>query len=163
MLIKNIKFKYGKTLFQLEFSSNITVLLGNSGLGKTYLGNALATYSTYLNNTNDFSGCTFIDDSIKNKFYIQYFNYKTKNLFNQLQEQEFTLVVIDNCDVILDEETIHWINVDTKNQYLLFARNTNGLSVKLHSLLTLDHNKKDDIVTENSLSPQRSWGERSKQ
>lgn len=69
MLIKNIKFKYGKTLFQLEFSSNITVLLGNSGLGKTYLGNALATYSTYLNNTNDFSGCTFIDDSIKNKFY----------------------------------------------------------------------------------------------
>ena len=123
------------------------MLLGNSGLGKTYLGKALATYSAYLNNTSDFSGCTFIDDSIKDKFYIQYFNYETRNLFSQLQEQKFTLIVIDNCDVILDQETIHWINVDTQNQYLLFARNTNDLSVKLHSLLVLEHNKKDDIVT----------------
>lgn len=147
MLIKNIKFKYGKTLFQLKFSSNTTVLWGNSGLGRTYLGNALVIYSIYLNDTNDFSGCTFIDDSIKNKFDIQYFNYKTKSLFNQLQEQEFTLIVIDNCDAILDQETIHWINVDTKNQYLLFVRNTNDLSVKLHSLFTLDHNKGDNIVT----------------
>lgn len=147
MFIENIKFKYGKTLFQLKFLSNITVLLGNSGLGRTYLGNALAIYSIYLNDTNDFSGCTFIDDSIKNEFDIQYFNYKTKSLFNQLQGQVFTLIVIDNCDVILDQEAIHWINVDTKNQYLLFARNTNDLSIKLHSLFTLDHNKEDNIVT----------------
>jgi len=98
--------------FDLVFHDTITIIGGESGVGKTVLFKALENDSILGNieaiclNYDDITSdiIDIILDSAKNK-----------------------LIVIDNANVILTPEQMFKISIDKNNQYIIFAHSIQGL------------------------------------
>ena len=68
---------------------------------------------------------------------IRLFNYKTEDFHENLRKCRGRLVVIDNADLLLDDGDRRFINFEAGNQYLLFARNCDGLNLSAGSFMLL--------------------------
>lgn len=102
------------------FTNNITILMGDSGSGKT------ASFS-------------FIQESMaldSRIFCINYLDYQ-KNIKEIISHTEKKLIVIDNADILLDDETRKYISLDDKNQYLIIGRNPKNLFATKENLYEL--------------------------
>ena len=97
-------------LVNFTFKNNITILLGDSGTGKT------ASFSFIRE-------CMAINPKI---LCLNYLDYQ-KNIKNIISQSEGKLIVIDNADILLDDETRKYISLDDKNQYLIIGRNPKNL------------------------------------
>ena len=103
-----------------KFTSNITVLTGFSASGKT------AVFSLIRE-------CMAINPDILCLNYLDY-QRDIKNLISQVQGK---LIVIDNADILLDDETRKYISLDGGNQYLIIGRNPKNLFATKENLFEL--------------------------
>lgn len=102
------------------FKNNITILMGDSGTGKT------ATFSFIRE-------CMAINPRI---LCLNYLDYQ-KDIKEILHNTEGKLVVIDNADILLDDDTRKYISLDDKNQYLIMGRNPRNLFATKENLFEL--------------------------
>lgn len=120
MIYREIQFKAAPFSYYLEFSDRITLVRGDSATGKTYLYQMLED----LKLTDPYQE-------------IRLFNYKSVDFHNNLKQCIGKFVVIDNADLLLNDEDRKFINFETENQYLLFARNCDGLNLSAESFTVL--------------------------
>lgn len=114
-------------VIDFEFTNNITILMGDSGTGKS------AVFS-------------FMQESAAFEPRILCINYLdvNKNLESMLKETEGKLVVIDNADILLDDDLRKYIAFDEKNQYLIIGRNPNNLMATQENFFELVNEKKGE-------------------
>ena len=92
------------------FTNNITILMGDSGTGKT------ATFSFIRE-------CMAIDSRI---LCLNYLDYQ-KDIMTIISNTQGKLIVIDNADILLSDDIRKYISLDDKNQYLIIGRNPKNL------------------------------------
>ena len=102
------------------FTNNITILMGDSGTGKT------ATFSFIRE-------CMAVNSKI---LCLDNYDYQ-KDIKEIISQTEGKLVVIDNADTILNEEDKKYISLDNKNQYLIIGRNPKNLFATKENLFEL--------------------------
>ena len=102
------------------FTNNITILMGDSGTGKT---------ATFL----FIRECMVINPQI---LCLDNYDYQ-KNIKEIIRQTEGKLVVIDNADILLDDDTRKYISLDDKNQYLIIGRNPKNLFATKENLFEL--------------------------
>ncbi len=94
--------------------------MGDSGTGKT------AAFSFIKE-------CMAMNPKI---FCLDYFDYQ-KNVKEMICEAKGKLIVIDNADILLDDDTRKYISQDNKNQYLIIGRNPRNLFATKENLFEL--------------------------
>ncbi len=114
-------------VIDFTFDNNITLLMGDSGTGKT------ASYSFIKE-------CMSINPDI---LCINYLDYQ-KDIGEMIRSATGKLIVIDNADVLLDDSIRRYIALDDKNQYLIIGRNPHNLFTTKDNLYELTSEKKDD-------------------
>lgn len=97
-------------VLDFEFTSNITILTGDSGTGKT------ASFSFIKE-------CMALNPDIMCLNYLDY----QKDIKSLIKDATGKLIVIDNADVLLDDDARKYIALDDKNQYLIIGRNPKNL------------------------------------
>lgn len=102
------------------FKNNITVLMGDSGIGKT------AAFSFVRE-------CMAVNPKILCFNYLDY----QKDIKEVICNTEGKLIVIDNADILLDDDTRKYISLDDKNQYLIIGRNPKNLFTTKENLFEL--------------------------
>lgn len=106
------------------FTNNITILMGDSGMGKT------ATFSFIKE-------CMAVNPRI---LCLNYLDYQ-KNIKEIISNTEGKLIVIDNADILLDDDARKYISLDDKNQYLIIGRNPKNLFATRENLFELVNRK----------------------
>jgi hypothetical protein len=94
--------------------------MGDSGTGKT------ASFSFIKE-------CMALNPDI---LCLNYLDYR-KNIKEIIRNEAGKLIVIDNADILLDDETRKCISLDDKNQYLIIGRNPKNLFATKENLFEL--------------------------
>ena len=111
-------------IVDFRFTNNITILTGDSGTGKT------AAFSFIRE-------CMAVNPNI---LCINYLDYQ-KDIRDMISRVDGKLVVIDNADILLDDDTRKYISLDHKNQYLIIGRNPKNLFATKENLIELASRK----------------------
>lgn len=114
-------------VIDFNFTNNITILTGSSGTGKT------ASFSFIRE-------CMAVNPEI---LCINYQDYQ-KNIRKLIEGEKGKLIVIDNADILLDNDTRKYISLDDKNQYLIIGRNPKNLFTTSDNLFELVSEKKGE-------------------
>ena len=121
-VISSIHESYNGILYNIDFTDNLLVLMGDSGEGKSFLWQ-------------------FFDSlrAIEKYKYISTFNYKDMNvdLSSVILGSSKRLFVIDNADILLNDDLREYIALDYSNQYLLIGRNPRCLLLMNNNLAQL--------------------------
>ena len=125
MKSKPIVMEYFSTVhtsfvLDFKFTSNITILTGDSGTGKT------ASFSFIKE-------CMAINPDI---ICLNYLDYQ-KNIGDIIKNVSGKLIVIDNADLLLNDDMRKYIALDDKNQYLIIGRNPKNLFTTKENLFEL--------------------------
>lgn len=112
-------------IVNFDFTNNITILTGSSATGKT------AAFSFIRE-------CMAVNPDI---VCINYQDYQ-KDIKKMIAEENGKLIVIDNADILLDDDTRKYISLDDKNQYLIIGRNPKNLFTTKDNLFELVSEKK---------------------
>lgn len=107
-------------ILNFDFTNNITILTGSSATGKT------ASFSFMRE-------CMAVNPNIMCINYQDYY----KNIKKMISEETGKLIVIDNADILLDDDTRKYISMDHKNQYLIIGRNPKNLFATQENLFEL--------------------------
>ena len=111
-------------IVNFKFTNNITILMGDSGTGKT------ATFSFIRE-------CMAIDSRI---LCLNYLDYQ-KDIMTIISNTQGKLIVIDNADILLSDDIRKYISLDDKNQYLIIGRNPKNLFATKENLFKLVNEK----------------------
>ena len=114
-------------VIDFNFTNNITILTGSSGTGKT------ASFSFIRE-------CMAVNPEI---LCINYQDYQ-KDIRKLIEGETGKLIVIDNADILLDDDTRKYISLDDKNQYLIIGRNPKNLFATSDNLFELVSKKKGE-------------------
>lgn len=114
-------------IVDFTFTNNITILTGKSGTGKT------AAFSFIKE-------CMALNPDI---LCLNYLDYQ-KNILDILQSVNGKLIVIDNADILLNDETRKYISLDDRNQYLIIGRNPRNLFATRENLFELVSEEKGE-------------------
>lgn len=74
---------------------------------------------------------------------LNYLDYQ-KNIGDIIRNTERKLIVIDNADILLDDDTRKYIALDDKNQYLIIGRNPKNLFATKENLFELVSEKQGE-------------------
>lgn len=107
-------------IVDFTFASNITILTGDSGIGKTAMFSFIKE-------------CMAVNPKI---FCLNYLDYQ-RNIKDIISNTEGKLIVIDNADILLDDDMRKYISLDDKNQYLIIGRNPKNLFATRDNLFEL--------------------------
>ena len=107
-------------VLDFKFTSNITILTGDSGTGKT------ASFSFIKE-------CMALNPDI---ICLNYLDYQ-KNIGDIIKNASGKLIVIDNADLLLNDDMRKYIALDDKNQYLIIGRNPKNLFTTKENLFEL--------------------------
>ena len=107
-------------VLDFNFTSNITILMGDSGTGKT------ASFSFVKE-------CMAMNPDIMCLNYLDY----QKDIADIIKKANGKLIVIDNADVLLDDDVRKYIALDDRNQYLIIGRNPKNLFATKDNLFEL--------------------------
>jgi hypothetical protein len=120
------------TSFEVDFifTNNITILIGNSGTGKS------VSFSFLLESKSE-------DDRL---LCLNYTDIKS-NIKEILEEAEGKLIVIDNADVLLTNEMRRFIAFDARNQYLIIGRNIDNFLATEDNLFELESTEEKERIT----------------
>lgn len=120
IIMEHFSTVHSSFIVDFTFKNNITILMGDSGTGKT------ATFS-------------FIRECMAVNSKILCFNYLDyqKDIKKAISNTEGKLIVIDNADILLDDDTRKHISLDGKNQYLIIGRNPQNLFATKENLFEL--------------------------
>jgi len=110
VVLSTIETRHTSFEVKINIESNITFVVGESGVGKSAL-------------------FTFLEELAAEDNRIRCINYldQKKNYKNTIRLSKAKLFVIDNADILLDDAIREYIALDTKNQYLIIGRNPKGL------------------------------------
>ena len=111
-------------IVNFKFTNNITILMGDSGTGKT------ATFSFIRE-------CMAIDSRI---LCLNYLDYQ-KDIMTIISNTQGKLIVIDNADILLSDDIRKYISLDDRNQYLIIGRNPKNLFATKENLFELVNKK----------------------
>ena len=111
-------------IVDFTFTNNITLVMGESGIGKTAAFSFIREYMA----VNPKILC------------LNYLDYQ-KNVKEVLKDIEGKLIVIDNADILLDDDARKYISLDDKNQYLIIGRNPKNLFATKENLFEFVHQK----------------------
>ena len=126
MIYKHITFKAEPFSYDLEFDDRITLVGGDSGVGKTVLYEMLED----IRLTEEYKA-------------IRLFNYRSDDFQEAIKKCRDSVIVVDNADNLINDEVRKFINFELSNQYMLFLRNCDGLNVsdKSFKVMNFDNNK----------------------
>ncbi len=110
IILDTIQTKHTNYYVDIKVDSNVILITGDSGEGKSAVFSFLQELSTE-------------DNRIKCFNYIDY----NKRYKNSIKTSKGKLFVIDNADILLDDNIRKYIATDTQNQYILIGRNPTGL------------------------------------
>lgn len=127
MIFDKIEFDKRPFHVALKFFDRISILLGDSGTGKTFLYKAIDSYR------------------IANNLPIVLFNNRTFKFHEMLREVNNSLVIIDHAEEILSYEDKMFINLHKNCQYLIIGRNYEGLFINPNNLLVV--NKSENVLS----------------
>ena len=94
--------------------------MGDSGTGKT------AAFSFIRE-------CMAVNPNI---LCINYLDYQS-DIQDMIRRSDGKLIVIDNADILLNDDTRKYISLDDKNQYLIIGRNPKNLFATKENLFEL--------------------------
>lgn len=114
-------------ILNFDFTNNITILTGASATGKT------ASFSFIRE-------CMAVNPDI---VCINYQDYQ-KDIKKLIAKETGKLIVIDNADILLNDDTRKYISVDDKNQYLIIGRNPGNLFTTRDNLFELVSKKRGE-------------------
>ena len=134
-VMKHFSTVHTSFAIDFTFTNNITILTGHSAVGKT------AAYSFIRE-------CMAVNPKIVCLNYLDY----QKNVKEILMQIKGKLIVIDNADILLDDETRKYISLDGDNQYLIIGRNPKNLFTTKDNLFELVSETTDE-VTEFRIQP----------
>jgi predicted ATP-binding protein involved in virulence len=117
VVMEHFSTVHSSFIVDFTFKNNITILMGDSGTGKT------AAFSFIQE-------CMAINSKI---LCLNYLDYQ-KNIQEIIRDAEGKLIVIDNADILLDDYTRKYISLDDKNQYLIIGRNLFATRENLYEL-----------------------------
>ena len=120
IVMEHFSTEHTSFVLDFEFTNNITILMGDSGTGKT------ASFSFIKE-------CMALNPDI---VCLNYLDYR-KNIGDIIRNTEKKLIVIDNADVLLDDDIRKYIALDDKNQYLIIGRNPKNLFATKENLFEL--------------------------
>lgn len=127
IVMEHFSTEHTSFVLDFEFTNNITILTGDSGIGKT------ASFSFIKE-------CMALNPDIVCLNYLDY----QKNIGDIIRKTEKKLIVIDNADILLDDDTRKYIALDDKNQYLIIGRNPKNLFVTKENLFELVSEKQGE-------------------
>lgn len=107
-------------IVDFTFVNNLTILMGDSGTGKT------AAFSFIKE-------CMAVNPKI---LCLDNYDY-LKNIKDIISTVNGKLIVIDNADILLDDDTRKYISLDDKNLYLIIGRNPKNLFATKENLFEL--------------------------
>ncbi len=107
-------------IVNFRFTNNITILMGDSGTGKT------AAFSFIRE-------CMAVNPNI---LCINYLDYQS-DIQDMIRRSDGKLIVIDNANILLNDDTRKYISLDDKNQYLIIGRNPKNLFATKENLFEL--------------------------
>lgn len=107
-------------IIDFSFTNNITILMGDSGTGKT---------ASFL----FIKECMAVNSKI---LCLNYLDYQ-KDIKDIISKEEGKFIVIDNADILLDDDTRKYISLDDRNQYLIIGRNPKNLFATKENLFEL--------------------------
>ena len=107
-------------VIDFTFTNNITILMGDSGTAKTVAFSFIRE-------------CAAVNPMI---LCLNYLDYQ-RNIKDIISKAEGKLIVIDNADILLDDNTRKYISLDDKNQYLIIGRNPKNLFATKENLFEL--------------------------
>ena len=114
-------------VLDFNFTNNITILTGLSATGKT------ASFSFIRE-------CMAVNPNI---VCINYQDYQ-KDIKKLIVNEKNKLIVIDDADILLNDDTRKYISLDDKNQYLIIGRNPKNLFTTSDNLFELVSEKKGE-------------------
>lgn len=127
IVMEHFSTEHTSFVLDFEFTNNITILTGDSGTGKT------ASFSFIKE-------CMALNPDI---ICLNYLDYQ-KNIGDIIKNVDKKLIVIDNADVLLDDDTRKYIALDDKNQYLIIGRNPKNLFATKENLFELVSEKQGE-------------------
>ncbi|MBQ4522021.1 MAG: ABC transporter ATP-binding protein [Lachnospiraceae bacterium] len=127
IVMKHFSTEHTSFVVDFKFTNNITILTGDSGTEKT------ASFSFIKE-------CMALNTDIVCLNYLDY----QKNIGDIIRNTEKKLIVIDNADVLLDDDTRKHIALDDKNQHLIIGRNPKNLFVTKENLFELVSEKQGE-------------------
>lgn len=127
VIMNHFSTVHSSFIIDFTFTNNITILMGDSGTGKT------AVFSFIRE-------CMAINSKILCLNYIDF----QKDIKDIISKTEGKLVVIDNADILLDDDTRKYISIDDKNQYLIIGRNPQNLFATKENLFELVSKKEGE-------------------
>lgn len=122
LLMSEYKTKDNNISFHLKFVDKLTLINGESGIGKTMLFKAIERDSL-LKPTNII--CLNFDD------------IPSGNIEYTLNTAKGKVIIIDNADVALDLLQRAKISLDNNNQYIIFTHSTDGFIPSAGSIAEL--------------------------
>ena len=120
LVMENFSTVHTSYKINFSFQNNITILTGSSATGKTMAFSFIQE-------------CMAIDTRI---LCLNYLDYQ-KDIREILMHTKKRLIVIDNADILLDDDTRKYISLDFDNQYLLIGRNPKNLFATKENLAEL--------------------------
>lgn len=99
-----------------------------------------------LNNTNKNFTLGMILSQFGGEYDIRIFDYKDsagfayKRFKDFIKNNQWSLIVIENIDILLDNEIKRVINKDKCNQYLLIGKHLNGLDIRPENIKEIHFN-----------------------
>ena len=114
-------------IINFDFTNNITILTGSSATGKK------ASFSFMRE-------CMAVNPNI---VCINYQDYQ-KDIKKLIMSEAGKLIVIDNADILLNDDTRKYISMDDKNQYLIIGRNPKNLFATSDNLFELVSKKEGE-------------------
>lgn len=127
VVMKHFTTVHSSFIVDFTFTNNITILMGDSGTGKT------ASFSLIRE-------CMAINPNILCLNYLDYL----KDIKSIISQAEGKLIVIDNADILLNNDTRKYISLDNKNQYLIIGRNPKNLFTTKENLFELVSRKQGE-------------------
>lgn len=127
IVMEHFSTEHTSFVLDFEFANNITILTGDSGTGKT------ASFSLMKE-------CMALNPDIVCLNYLDY----QKNIGDIIRNTEKKLMVIDNADILLDDDTRKYVALDDKNQYLIIGRNPKNLFATKENLFELVSEKRGE-------------------
>lgn len=120
IVMEHFSTVHSSFMVDFTFKNNITILMGDSGTGKT------ATFSFVRE-------CMAVNPKIVCLNYLDY----QKDIKDVISKVEGKLIVIDNADILLNNDTRKYISLDDKNQYLIIGRNPKNFFATKENLFEL--------------------------
>lgn len=144
MILKNsITLNRLKHAYNLKIKDEFTMILGDSGQGKTYFYTEFKEYCAYHEIPSVFYN--IIEHQVDQ-------TKKTNNLLKSIKESSGKIIVIDEADITVDNKTALAIRKDHKNQYIVFGRDTNKFMCrKANIAIFIKRKSRDNQLTKIAL------------